>query len=585
MARLRLIPLLLLAMTGIAPALRGQNYRFEAEQGTLSGVNVASSNPGYSGTGFVTGFDNDADKLTIQANVPAGLYELWVRYQSPYGWKGYGVQVGAERGNGGFDSTSGASQYKLDRAGVFELNGGPTSLQIQKDWGYYNVDYLELRPTTITPTLPVAPTLSDPQATERTKFLMNYLTSVYGEKTLAAQQGYVGSDNPFPSTTYLSASGGLVPAIRGSDFMDYSPSRLEHGANPNGETERIISWAKQTGGIPTMMWHWNAPSGLIDTPGHEWWRGFYSDSTTFNVQTALANPGSNEYNLLLRDIDAIGNELRKFQDAGVPVIWRPLHEAQGSGGNTWFWWGAEGSQPFVDLWRLMYDRLTNVDGLHNLIWVYTSTPANEDFQAWYPGDDVVDIIGADVYTDKTSSMSGQWYDLLDQYNGKKMITLSETGTLPDPSLIDSRGIHWSWFMPWQVDGSPLGVTTNYTPAEIQHVLGHDDVITLNELPLMPWKTVTGDINGDGAADGADFLLWQQQVGAAGGSADIFKDGVVDWFDMAIWQSSFGHSISGGQTPVPEPAALALSWMALGLLTRVSRKRLVKSDYSIHPAVR
>jgi hypothetical protein len=99
---------------------------------------------------------------------------------------------------------------------------------------------------------------------------------------------------------------------------------------------------------------------------------------------------------------------------------------------------------------------------------------------------------------------------------------------------------------------------------------------------MPWKTVTGDINGDGAADGADFLLWQQQVGVAGGSADIFKDGVVDWFDMAIWQSGFGHSISGGQTPVPEPATLVLSGMALGLVTRLSRKHLAKSEYSTIP---
>jgi mannan endo-1,4-beta-mannosidase len=348
--------------------------------------------------------------------------------------------------------------------------------------------------------------------------------------------------------------------------MDYSPSRLEHGANPNGETERIISWAKQTGGIPTMMWHWNAPSGLIDTPGHEWWRGFYSDSTTFNVQTALANPGSNEYNLLLRDIDAIGNELRKFQDAGVPVIWRPLHEAQGSGGNTWFWWGAEGSQPFVDLWRLMYDRLTNVDGLHNLIWVYTSTPANEDFQAWYPGDDVVDIIGADVYTDKTSSMSGQWYDLLDQYNGKKMISLAETGTLPDPNLFDQRGIHWSWFMPWQVDGSPYGVTTNYTPTQIKNVLNHDDVVTLNELPVTPWSNAAvpnGDLNGDGRVDGADFLVWQQQQGRLGdNTADINGDGQVNALDLAILRQLLAQAAAAN--PVPEPAACGLALLAIAM---------------------
>src|SRR6185312_4748599 len=141
-------------------------------------------------------------------------------------------------------------------------------------------------------------------------------------------------------------SNNLVPAVRGSDFIEYSPSRISHGSNPNGETERIIDWAKSTGGIPTMMWHWNAPTDLIDTPGHEWWRGFYTDSTTFDVQAALAAPGSAKYNLLVSDIDAIAVQLQKFEDAGVPVIWRPLHEAQGNmpDGAAWFWWGAKGPQ-------------------------------------------------------------------------------------------------------------------------------------------------------------------------------------------------------------------------------------------------
>ena len=55
--------------------------------------------------------------------------------------------------------------------------------------------------------------------------------------------------------------------------------------------------------------------------------------------SALADPAGEDYALLLRDIDAIAVELQKFEDAGVPVIWRPLHEAQGG----WFWWGAQGA--------------------------------------------------------------------------------------------------------------------------------------------------------------------------------------------------------------------------------------------------
>jgi mannan endo-1,4-beta-mannosidase len=190
----------------------------------------------------------------------------------------------------------------------------------QRGWGYCNVDYFELRPYAPPALLPIATQLSDPQASRRAQMLMNYLVSQYGQKTLSGQQGDVGSNGSFPPADYLSKSGGIVPAIRGSDFIDYSPSRIAHGSNPNGETERMINWAKSTGGIPSMMWHWNAPTDLIDTPDHEWWRGFYTDATTFDVQAALASPGSPKYNLLISDIDAIAVQLKKFQDAGVPVI-------------------------------------------------------------------------------------------------------------------------------------------------------------------------------------------------------------------------------------------------------------------------
>lgn len=69
--------------------------------------------------------------------------------------------------------------------------------------------------------------------------------------------------------------------------------------------------------------------GLYDVAGKEWWRGFYTDSTDFNIATAIGNPGSANYTLLLRDIDAIAKQLLRLQDAGVPVLWRPLHEAEG----------------------------------------------------------------------------------------------------------------------------------------------------------------------------------------------------------------------------------------------------------------
>ena len=73
-------------------------------------------------------------------------------------------------------------------------------------------------------------------------------------------------------------------------------------------------------------------------------------------------------------------------------LFRPLHEAEGA----WFWWGAEGPEPCKKLYRLLYDKLTNEYGLDNIIWEWTGY-TYETSAAWYPGDDVVDMIGYDKY--------------------------------------------------------------------------------------------------------------------------------------------------------------------------------------------
>ena len=49
--------------------------------------------------------------------------------------------------------------------------------------------------------------------------------------------------------------------------------------------------------------------------------------STYNLSYALTHPASEQYHRLIGDLDAIALQLRKLSDAGVPVLWRPLHEA------------------------------------------------------------------------------------------------------------------------------------------------------------------------------------------------------------------------------------------------------------------
>ena len=249
---------------------------------------------------------------------------------------------------------------------------------------------------------------------------------------------------------------GVYPTIRGGDLIDYSPSRVEHAGptdKPIDPTDKMIERAN-AGDVLTMLWHWNAPTGLLDKMSEKdgkpvdlrWYRGFYTEATTFDVAAALDDPSGPNYALLLRDIDAIAVQLKKYKDAGIPILWRPLHEADGK----WFWWGAKGSAPFKRLWSLLYDRLTHHHHLNNLIWVYT---ASDNFE-WFPPDNEFDVIGVDLYpTDMHDPASPIWDALQARYAGKKMLAIAEFGGVPDLETMAKLGVRWSYFCSW---GGKLG---------------------------------------------------------------------------------------------------------------------------------
>ena len=284
-----------------------------------------------------------------------------------------------------------------------------------------------------TPPARVPAALVDPQATAATRLLMAGLVADYGKCTWSGQ--YYDTND----LAHIRAASHLKPAMVGGDFMDYSPSRVAHGSLPASFTESMIALSR-AGYVVTMSWHWNAPSGLLDTHEQPWWRGFYTAATTFDVAAALADTNSVSYALILRDMDAIAVQLKKFSDAGVPILWRPLHEADGG----WFWWGAKGPRPFKVLWRLLYHRLTDDHQLHNLIWVYTGEKPD-----WYPGNDVVDIVGEDAYPQNPDDpLLPRWQKLNSRFNGVKLVALTEFGGVPDVERMQAAGVWWAYFVSW-----------------------------------------------------------------------------------------------------------------------------------------
>ena len=434
--------------------------QLEAEKGTLSGVTAATTASGYSGSGYVTGFDAIGDKVAWSFPAVAGAYQLFIRYRSPFGGKSFNGNLNGAGFSGTFVGSNAFSTYD---AGLVELANGTNTLDIGGGWNYYEIDAITLSPSTPLPPLPVPAIPCDPLATTAARNLLKTVTANYGSLTLSGQ-------HELSDVSHVLSVSGKLPAIIEGDFMDYSPSRVQFGANPGNYTDTILA-KSQSGQLIKFSWHWNAPTGLLNTTERPWWSGFYTDASTFNVATALANPQGAEYALILRDIDAIAEQLKKASRSNIPILWRPLHESEGA----WFWWGAQGPGPFKQLWRLLYSRLTSHHGLHNLIWVLTSEDPD-----WYPGHDVVDVVGVDAYPDNRSdALSSRWAPLLKRFDGIKPLALTEFGGVPDIERMHRLGVTWAWFCSWSGANGPT-IETNEKVARIYQSM---DVVALDELVI------------------------------------------------------------------------------------------------------
>ena len=394
---------------------------------------------------FVKGFTNGPERVVFTFDAAAGLYEAHVRYRAG-GFKGYTIDVNGLQ-YGGTMAQSGDAFAQAAPLRVL-LTAGRNTLALGGGWGHYDIAGVELVPVDVPPP-PKAPPggLSDPLATTEAKALYARLVAGYGKTTLSGI--YADED-----IAYVREKTGKTPAILGADLSDYSPTRVEHGAKPQGIAPHLVEQAGR-GLVLTLSWHWNAPSDLIDNAGktddlppkQRWYMGFYKEASTYDFAKAINDPNGDGYKLLLRDIDAVAGPLKQLQDANVPVLWRPLHEAEGG----WFWWGTKGPENYVKLWRLVHERLTRTHGLHNLIWVFT---AGQDLK-WYPGDDVVDVVGVDNYPkDNRDPLVSDWQTVLTQFGRRKLLALSEFGFVPDLDFARQHGVYWAYYNTWNGDNGP-----------------------------------------------------------------------------------------------------------------------------------
>lgn len=323
--------------------------------------------------------------------------------------------------------------------------------------------------------------------TPNTVRLFDFLKQCYGKKHISGQQYLFESE--LEDLVYYKYTGKL-PAIRGYDFMGMGG--LARGYD---QFERALDWARNTGGILTLCWHWYAPDDMNDFGKG---CGFYYKTTDYDTKTGFdivkaVSEGTAEYDFVTAQIDLAAQQLKRFEAEDIPVLWRPLHEANGG----WFWWGNHGEesvQAYKKLWYMMFDRLMNYHGLKNLIWVW-----NGQSRELAVSPNTFDIVGEDIY-DEVPNHSSQVQRFRDvgSYTHGKMITLSECGAIPDPDEMQRDGAMWLWWLPWwgqfvhengdnhkpiiDADGFPRPNPKYMDERFLKRLFNDKRVITLADLP-------------------------------------------------------------------------------------------------------
>lgn len=370
-----------------------------------------------------------------------GKYKVYVTGSGVGGEKHVNCSVG------GNTSTFKLNSYGEVEAGTFIMKKGTNEIVIKPSWTWFDIDYIRIERSKTTLKFDISPVPVDPEATDAARKLYSFLLDNFGKKTISGiMTGDMSSANgnvcQHADMVAVYNASGKYPALVGFDFMN-TTGRSEDSNGMSDYSRKTMALAKdiyRKGGIPAFTWHWRDPSRKTEE--------FYTEKSDMKISNALNpdgswNTSSQLYKYVLKDIDRVADCLLQLQEEGIACIFRPLHEASGG----WFWWGREGSSAFRQLYKLIFDEMVKVKGVHNVIWVWN---AGVDDAPWNPGNEYYDVVSADIYNGNFDySSSYTTFDLLKTLTkGKKIIALSENGPIPDiQSEFDDEAV-WSWWMPW-----------------------------------------------------------------------------------------------------------------------------------------
>ncbi len=458
----------------------------------------------------------DSGTITMDVTVDAaGSYDLVFYAYGEGGSKQQNVSVNGT--SVGVLSIPKGSDYVACEMAAVSLKAGKNTITIEKSWGWTHFDKLVIEQTVLPDIVAYDIVCSDPEIIPEAQSLMNYMASVYGEHIISGQQeiyNYGPHDFEY-EFDYIENLTGELPAIRAFDYLN--EANILYGS-VDGTTDRMIDWVENKGGIITASWHITVPKDFtnfeLGKTTIDWSQATYAPKDTDFDTSQILVEGSKEREYWMACLDKLAESIQKLEDRNIPLIFRPLHEAEGGGGETgsWFFWGQDGSAVYKELWRLTYDTLVKDYGLHNIIWEWNSynfaTSAD-----WYPGDDYVDIIGYDKYscTDwstgspvlhhNDSSYASTFYGIMEKYGSNKMVAMAENDSFSTLENITNDKAGWLYFCTWYDGGTDsYGNSVDFlsdpifnTAEDTKNMYQSEYCITLDELPADLYSTEAPEV--------------------------------------------------------------------------------------------
>ena len=300
--------------------------------------------------------------------------------------------------------------------------------------------------------------LVDENADVSTAGLMAYLQAVgktdyvlYGHQNDTHHKGgssYEGSTNS--DTKDITGS---IAAICGIDTLSFTGAEL---SLPDGQTDSVDEAAAisieaaQQGGIITLSAHMPNFAQVAEKPrtangGYDY-SGYSPGVTTGDVMSRIL-PGGDLNEVYNGYLDLIAKYAHILAEQNIPVLFRPLHENNGS----WFWWGAAfcDEEGYKNVYRYTVQYLRDVKDVHNFLYIYSPNgpfDSIEQYESRYPGDEYIDIIAFDMYHDNPTETDGwmnsfqETVELVQSVAQKhgKLATVSETGMRVQTSLGDGN---------------------------------------------------------------------------------------------------------------------------------------------------